>query len=649
MKWILRGIGLILFVVLVAVVSLMFLPADRIARIAADQLRSFTGRDVTITGDVSMTFWPVLGVSAGGLEVGNASWTDKGPMLTAANAAIGVDAMSLLRGDIRITNIEATSPTIRLELRRDGRASWQFTDASGAAQIETATTPARPARPIGIERLKVTDARLIYDAEGSDLVAYEGVDLTLDWPERLGTAEITATLRPAGEAVTVTATIDRFASFITGAVQPVVAELATGGDTLGFDGRASTSGAVAGALRLATTDTGVFLRNIGLSGADLPQGLGRSIDMRTDLTLTPDRRLALRDLVADLGGNRVTGAADITLRGVPQVNAQLNAGALDLTGATGGNTGGAGGGNGNVAPAGSGWPTDRIDAGGLAAFNGEIALRADSIDLGGLRVGATRALVRNDRSRMVIELREVAAYAGQVTGEFVMNNRSGLSVGGTLNARGIEMQPLLTDAAGLERFNGRGDADLSFLGSGASVDAILKSLSGKGAIKVGRGTITGIDLDRLMRAGDAGGGTTVFDSLGASFDIAGGVLQNDDLLLLLPNYRATGTGVIDIGAQTLDYLVTPTALRANAGRGVAIPVRIVGPWSAPRIKPDLQAVIDLNFAAEKQAVEARAKDKLRETLQQELGVSQQDGQTVEDAVRDKVEDKLRKKLFKLLE
>jgi AsmA protein len=136
MKIIGRIIWALLLTVVVTVVLLLFLPADRIARLAAEQIQAQTGRDVSITGDVSMTLWPVLGVSAGEIEVGNADWARQGSMLTARNAAIGIDAMALLSGEIKITNIEAASPTIRLESRKDGRASWIFTDASGDAAIE---------------------------------------------------------------------------------------------------------------------------------------------------------------------------------------------------------------------------------------------------------------------------------------------------------------------------------------------------------------------------------------------------------------------------------------------------------------------------------------------------------------------------------
>ena len=654
MKWIGRIVGAFLLIVMVAIVSLFFLPADRIARIAAEQIRTQTGRDVKITGDVSMTLWPVLGVSAGGLEVGNADWARQGAMLNAQNVAIGIDASALLTGEIKITNIEAASPTIRLESRKDGRASWVFTNATGDAAIETEVSPDRAPQAFSLQRLSVTDATLIYDAEGSDSVSYSGVDLALDWPERLGAADIRATLRPAGADVGVVARIDGFAGFIAGQVQPVVAEITTAGGVLSLNGRASTAGDVAGRMGLKLSDTDKFLRSLGLGGADLPRGLGRSVDMTADVTLTSDRRLSLRGLEADLGGNTVTGAADVSLNGTPQINAQLSAGDLDLTGATQGDA--AGGGASTPAAVGSGWSKTRIDASGLSAFNGAIALTASSVDLGSFKLGKTRALVKNERSRAVFELREIQAYNGTVSGEFVMNNRGGLSVGGKIFASNISVQGVLRDALAMERLTGTGDAELSFLSSGSSVDAIMRGLSGKGAVRLGKGTIQGLDLNTLMGSGKGDGGTTVFDSLGATFTIAAGNLRNDDLLFTLPNYEARGKGRVGLGAQDIDYLFTPTALRANSGKGIAIPVSVKGPWSNPRIKPDLEAAINLNFAEEKAKLEQKAKDlekqakdRAQQKLEEKLGVVTQEGQSVEEAVKDKLEDKLKSELFKLFD
>ena len=644
MKWILRIIGAVLLLIVVAVGALFFLPADRIAKIATDQMRIMTGRDVSISGDVSMTFWPVLGVSAGELEVGNAEWATQGPMLTAEKAAIGINAAALLRGEIQITHIEAVAPTIRLEQKADGRASWQFTDATGEATIETETDPSEEAQAFSLNKLTVTDATFIYDAEGSDLVSYSGVDFTLDWPERLGTADIRAKLSPVGEDVVLEASIDQFAGFITGQVQPVDVALSAGGGRATLKGRASTAGDVAGAVTLNLPSTDAFFRALDLPAPGLPTGLGAAVEAQTNLTLTSDRKLALRELSANLGGNVLNGAADISLNGTPQINVQLDGGDLDLSVLSASSESG-----GEAAPAGSGWPKDNIDASGLAAFNGDIAFTAKAIDLGTLKLGATRALLRNDRSRMVFELREVNAYSGVVTGEFVLNNRSGLSVGGKLKGAGISVQGLLNDAAGLNRLTGVANLDLSFLGVGENVDTIMRSLSGEGAFRLGEGTIEGLDLNRLMSTGDGSGGTTIFDSLSASYTMKNGDMLNEDLLLALRSFEARGAGRIGIGAQDMDYLFTPIALKLNDGNGVAIPIRIRGPWADPSILPDIGAALDLNLEAEKDRIREEVKDKVKDKVAEKLGVEAEDVGNLEDAAKDKVEDELKKGLRSLFD
>ena len=634
MKWVFRILAVLAALVVVFAVSLVFLPTDRIARLAVDQLRTITGRDVAINGDLSLTFWPVLGVRADGLEVGNADWTDKGPMLQAENASIGIDARSLLRGTVHITHIEAQSPTVRLEQKLDGRASWEFTDGSGEAQIETSTAPNRAARPVSIERLAIRDATLIYDAEGSDLVSYEGVDLTLDWSDRLGAAQIEALIAPAGAPVEVSATIDGFANFIAGQVQTVRIGLSTEAGSLEFDGRASTAGDVAGRAAMKTQNTDTFLKALGLPGAVLPPKLGRSLDFQADLTLTADRKLALRDLVLDLQGNRLTGAMDASLNGVPDIVAKLDAGALDLSSATGAGANGVA--SGENSPASSGWSREPIDASGLANFNGVIELTASSVNLGQFQLGATRTALRNDNARMVFELQDVLAYGGRVKGDFVVNNRNGLSVGGRLSVAGIQMQQLLSDAIDLDRLTGQGDLSLSFLGVGQTEHAIMNSLSGDGSLNIGRGTIEGIDLDRLLRGDTSGSGTTIFDDLSATWTISGGVLNNSDLLFQLKNYSTSGKGTVGIGARNLDYTFTPVALRANDGRGISVPVQFVGPWSDISIRPDLEAALELELEAEKEVI----KQKARDTINEKLGITSGEGASTEDQIKDQLLRKL---------
>ena len=180
----------------------------------------------------------------------------------------------------------------------------------------------------------MTNATLIYDSEGSDRVSYSNVDLTLDWPEREGPAKIEASLNPTGTPVTFAADIESFAGFITGQVQPLTATMTSAGGSASLAGRASTAGDVAGKLTIDMADTDAFFQALALPAPGLPRGLGAAMNVSTDVTLTSDRRLALRALTANLGGNALSGAADINLDGTPQINAQLDAGDLDLTSLT---------------------------------------------------------------------------------------------------------------------------------------------------------------------------------------------------------------------------------------------------------------------------------------------------------------------------
>jgi AsmA protein len=194
---------------------------------------------------------------------------------------------------------------------------------------------------------------------------------------------------------------------------------------------------------------------------------------------------------------------------------------------------------------------------------------------------------------------------------------------------------------GVSRFSASASGEANLLGSGNSVDAIMKSLSGSGRFATGRGVISGIDLDRLMRAGDVSGGTTVFDTLSASFTIDKGNLYNQDLAMKLPLARAEGKGRIGLGAQDIDYLVTPVLLEGENSQGLAIPVRIQGPWESPRIVPDMEKAIDMNLKAEREKLEEKAKER--------LGITSQEGQSLEDAARDKLEEGAKRKLRKLFE
>lgn len=657
MKFLLKLFGFLLVAAVLALGAVFFLPGERIAGIAAERISAMTGRKVEMTGETKISFYPVLGISTGETTIANAEWSDAGPMLRAESFKVGVDPVALIGGDVRITGLEAVGPTIILERARDGRVNWELGVAGVApsGQSGEGAPPATSRRlALTLDRALITDASVTYIDHAADTrQQMEGMSLDLRWPDYEGEATFEASLYPAETRVDVSGRVDRVGTVIDGGISDLRMSISTKGGSVEFAGRGSSAPQLDGRLTLDLDDTRRFLTSLGLGAADIPQGFGRSIDGAAQLTVTQDLRLSMRDMTLALDQNSLSGAADVYLGGArPRLTAQLAAGALDLSSldsGSGGDSGGAGGGT----AVSEGWSKAPIDASAVGLADAEISLSASSLDLGTLQFGATRILATVDRSRAVFQFRELQGYGGNVTGQFVVNNRSGLSVGGDLDASGIDMERLLTDAAGITRFATTGKASLKFLGVGQSVDAIMKSLSGALSLSTGRGVISGFDLDRLMRTGDGTGGTTVFDEMSASFDIDGGNMTGNDLQMSMPLASATGRGRIGLGAQDIDYVFTPVLLEGESRKGFAIPVKIRGPWADPKIWPDIEDAIDLNFKEEKEKLEKQVKDEVEKEaakfVEKELGVTVEEGQSVEDAVKKEVEEQVIKEIFKLFD
>ncbi len=644
MKWLIRILFILVAVVGLVVGALLLMPGDKLGALLAEQVKAETGRDLTFSGDVSISFWPVLGLETGPVTFGNADWAGSEPMLSAESLSFGVDAAALWAGEIRIKRVFADSPVLRLEYA-NGRGNWELTVPTSAASTGGGTASAPQAtQPITLDRLELSNARLIFIENGATKWNFRDVNLSAQWPDVSAPMIMEANMAVPGGTVQVNLKLPDLPAFASGAAAPLELSMTAPGGRIAFDGRATIEGEMDGKTEVKTSDTDAMLAAFGQAGVAVPNGLGRVADVSGQMTYTRDGRISLRNMTAVLDHNRFDGEADIVISDPPQITARLRAGNLDFstfadTVETG--SGGAG------ASASDGWSTTPIDASALGLANGSIRLTASSIAVPDMTLGQSDLTLNLDRSRAVLKMQPATLFSGQLNGQVVANNRNGLSVGGNFKAEEIDVQQALSTLGGVERLTGTASASLEFLGVGQTEDAIMRSLSGKGDIAVGKGVISGFDLNRLMGRGEGSGGTTVFNSLTASFTMDGGNLTNDDLLMSLDNFRADGSGRVGIGARDIDYLFTPVALRANSGEGIAVPVRIVGPWSDPSIRPDLTKVIEAAAEGKLKDLENDAKTKVLEKVGSELDSTITDTDQIEDVLKDKLEEEAKKGLLKL--
>lgn len=630
-------------VVLLAV-TLVFIPTERLATLAAQQFEAATGRSLTIGGEVGLSVYPVIGATAQDISIGNPDWAGEGDMLRAEEMDVGLNLMRLLSGTVAVERVVLQSPMVLLRRAADGRATWEF-GSPEAAEPAVSRSGRAPALTLARAEIRNGSLRYVDDASGMDLQV-TGLDATMSLPAMDGPLSLDSSAQLNGQPVSVTFRAGNAGNLLNGGLTAIELEAELAAAEARFEGRLSLADMAAeGQVSTLVPALAPVMDAIGQSGSELPANL-RPLTFSGQLTHTASGQVFLRDGAANLGDIALTAAADIALSGSrPRVDAQVTVPVLDLRG----------GGGGAAPQAEAGWSRDPIDASALSALDGDISislneLRSDSGTFGPIRLRSTI-----DNARAVTDIREARLFGGGVTGQVVVNNRAGLSARADLQASDISLLQLLRDTAGFERLEGTAEGRIDLLGSGNSLHAIMNSLRGEGALSLSEGEILGLDLAGMLRNLDLGyvgeGTRTIYNSITGSFTVADGVLRNDDLLLDSPRVQVAGEGQIGLGTQTLDYRLVPSALRDEEGNALRVPLMVTGPWSAPRFRLDMEALARERLAEERERLEAlareeaqrleeRARAEAEAKIADELGVTAEEGETLEDTLRRGVEQRL---------
>lgn len=280
-------------------------------------------------------------------------------------------------------------------------------------------------------------------------------------------------------------------------------------------------------------------------------------------------------------------------------------------------------------PAGSEQP---IDLSPLQALAVDGSLKVGQLQVSNVKAANVRVDVRAKGGKLTADPLSANLYEGSTKGAISVDaNTNRFAVKQTL--AGIAIGPLLRDAAQKDILEGRGDVVLDVTTQGNLVSAMKKAINGKARLALKDGAVKGIDLAGAVRAvkakfgaKDAEGSAsrtekTDFSELTASFDIRNGVAHNEDLSLKSPFIRVSGAGDVDIGADSLDYVVKTSIVATMAGqggkelaelRGVTVPVRVSGPYTAMKYRVEFSQMV-----AGKEQLEA-AKATVKETAKREL-------------------------------
>jgi AsmA protein len=226
--------------VVVIVAAVMLIPRERIVALAADQVRAATGRELTLAGELSPSFWPVLGVRTGPVTLSNADWAEAVNMVSANAAEIGVELMPLLSGEIKVTALRLVDPVVALEIGGDGQPNWVFGDATASQGGESGDTSDASSgeRPkISLPEAVITNGKIsFHDARSGQRIELAEIDLTaglegFDEPLNLSGSGLWN-----GERAEFSAFIDTPAAAMEGGKTVIRASLASNPANFSFDG-----------------------------------------------------------------------------------------------------------------------------------------------------------------------------------------------------------------------------------------------------------------------------------------------------------------------------------------------------------------------------------------------------------------------------
>jgi AsmA protein len=280
-----------------------------------------------------------------------------------------------------------------------------------------------------------------------------------------------------------------------------------------------------------------------------------------------------------------------------------------------------------------------VDLSVLRGIDASGTVKIGDLQVSGVKMTNMRLNIKSANGRVDVAPYSASLYEGAASGALSLNAEGNrITLRQTLSD--VDVHPLIRDVAGKDILEGRGTVVLDVATSGATVGALRKALDGNASLKLRDGAIRGINLAKSLREARAklgGGGASVqqanatektdFSALSASFSIDDGVARNADLIASSPFLRLAGSGSIDLGESTMDYVARVTLAATSKGqdgksaaelKGLTVPVRLYGPFASLDYKIEFGDLVKDAARARVQQQTQQLQDKAREKVGEKL-------------------------------
>ncbi|MEC9340542.1 MAG: AsmA family protein [Pseudomonadota bacterium] len=687
----------VLFVVAAVLFTRFFDPNAFKGQIAA-AVQESTGRELVIPGQIELSYFPWLGFEVGEVRLGNPPGFGDGPFLELAGAGARVKLLPLLSRRLEVSKIVLEGARVNLAVDRAGNDNWTFTaphGAPGEAAKESEESEAdrrdagAGAGEMGLAALSVggvevssgavtyRDARSGLEASVTDLTLTAGaiasgdpVDLAFagkfeaNEPSLAGSVDLDAVLQVDPNLRTAAARKLDLTVQVRGAdLPPEGVRLSLNGDAMAdlaadrltiepmsfsvagveLDGTVQVAGLTAepvleGSLQVTPFNLKKVVANLGIEPAPTadPDAL-TSLALSFGLKATGSQA-TVSNLIVTLDDTRMTGTAGVVNFAAPTVSFDIQVDAIDIDRYLTADTAQA------AEPEQEAAPVNVAAAvGGVAVVDADGKLTIGKLKVANLNAAEVSATLKARKGLVTLAPLKASLYDGSFDGSLTLDGRQERVRIATKNSlSGVQIGPLLKDAAEFDRVTGVADVSADLTASGTTSDELMAALDGDLRFAVSDGLLRGINVDRaICQARGAARQLqgkevetcdpeqdTRFNIFQATATVNDGVARNDDLLIEQQRYepdkvlRITGAGSVDLPKQTVDYRVEAARMeRTQEGslstRGTPIPVRVTGTFENIKVMPDLSGLV-------KEEAKSKLQEKLGEKLKDEEGDSDSD-------------------------
>ncbi|MBA3011902.1 MAG: AsmA family protein [Proteobacteria bacterium] len=639
-KWVVLGAGLLLVLIVGAIVLIpQFVDVQQYKPMIEELVSEQTGRSFSMGDDIKLSVFPWVGVSLSDLRLGNAKGFQAPDMVTVKRFEVRLRFVPLLSRELEVSTFVVDTPLVFLEKAKNGKANWENIGPVEQPMKDTAAGKEDPSQKgntadpgagkMPIESFFVENFSIL-----NGLVSH--VDQATGIKQQISEFNLKLTDisfdKPVG--VTLSAKLDGKPLSLEGKAGPLGKEPGKQDIDLDMTFKAleQVSLHLKGKIRQPATDPKIALdlELSPFSPRKLMSELGQPFPLDTADPKVLDKvalkarvegdakAVSLSNGFLTLDDSGFTFLADIKAFDKPDIKFDMTLDAIDLDRYLPPKEEGEGGQTSDPQP--SGKPSDQESAGAQAVVGKKTdyaPLRKLLLD-GKIRVGILKIdnvkiqdfLARITAKNGVIDLDPVSLslYNGSLVSKTRLDVRNTEPVTQvTLDANGIQAGPFLKDAIGKETIEGTLSAVMTLVLAGETPDMIKKSLKGKGELKFVDGAIVGIDIAGTVRNASSALGVgnkpsekprTDFAELNIPFSADKGIVTIPGASLISPLIRLGVGGDADLVKETLDFRVEPKFVATLKGQGdttdrsgLLIPLLVTGSFDAPKIRPDLKAMI----------------------------------------------------------